>query len=158
MGLALRSMKTTSKNMNLPNKYIVLKKNYSETSYVVFFKKSFCKVTVGKKNKKLLNQICKNNKNFFFITPFNQFSKKTSSIKNMQQFNELKKFLEKKSFKFFFGEAIPYSQNWRTEKGFFVFDKKYLINFFLKKYKQNAVLYSNLVSEPYFIWNRNLNF
>ena len=158
MGLALRSMKTTSKNMNLPNKYIVLKKNYSETSYVFFFKKSFCKVTVGEKNKKLLNQICKNNKNFFFITPFNQFSKKTSSIKNMQQFNELKKFLKKKSFKFFLGEAIPYSQNWSTEKGFFVFDKKCFINFFLKKYKQNAVLYSNLWSAPYFIWNRNLNF
>ena len=91
-------MRTTSKNMNLPNKYIVLKKNYSETSYVVFLKKSFCKVTVGKKNKKLLNQICKNNKNFFFITPFNQFSKKTSSIKNMQQFNELKNINKMRSY------------------------------------------------------------
>ena len=158
MGLVPRSMKTTSKNMNLPNKFRVLKKNYSETSYVVFFKKSFCKVIVGKKNKKLLNQICKKNKNFFFITPYNQFSKKTSSIKNMQRFNELNKFLKKKSFNYFLGEAIPHSQNWSSEKGFFVFDKKCFINFFLKKYKQNAVLFSNLVSDPYFIWNQNLNF
>ena len=51
----------------------------------------------------------------------------------MQQFNELKKFLKKKSFKFFFGEAIPYSQNWSTEKGFFVFDKKNSYKFFFKK-------------------------
>ena len=51
MGLVPRSMKTTSKNMNLPNKYKVLKKNYSETSYVLFFKKSFFKVIVGKKQK-----------------------------------------------------------------------------------------------------------
>ena len=158
MGLVPRSMKTTSKNMNLPNKYKVLKKNYSETSYVVFFKKSFCKVIVEKKNKKLLNQICKKNKNFFFITPYNQFSKKTSLIKNMQRFNELNKFLKKKSFNYFPGEAIPHCQKWSTEKGFFIFDKKCFINFFLKKYKQNAVLYSNLVSDPYFIWNQNLNF
>ena len=40
--------------MNLPNKYIVLKKNYSETSYVVFFKKSFCKVVVEKKKQKII--------------------------------------------------------------------------------------------------------
>ena len=43
-------------------------------------------------------------------------------------------------------------------KGFFIFDKKVFYKFFLKKYKQNAVLYSNLVSDPYFIWNQNLNF
>ena len=158
MGLVPRSMKTTSKNMNLPNKYKVFKKNYSETSYIIFFKKTLFEVIVGKKNKKLLNQICKKNKNFFFITPYNQFSKKTSSIKNMQQFNELKKIFKKKSFKYFLGKAIPHSQNWSTEKGFFIFDKKCFINFFLKKYKQNAVLYSNLRSDPYFIWNQNLNF
>ena len=144
--------------MNLHHKYKVLNNNYSETSYIIYFKKTLFEVMVGEKNKKLLNQICKKNKSFFFITPYNQFSKKSSSIKNMKQFNELKKFLNKKSFNYFFGKAIPHSQNWKTEKGFFIFDEKYLINFFLKKYKQNAVLYSNLSSYPYFIWNKNLNF
>ena len=75
----------------------------------------------------------------------------------MQRFNELKKFLKKKSFNFSWGSDSVLSK-WSTEKGFFVFDKKCFINFFLKKYKQNAVLYSNLVSDPYFIWNQNLNF
>lgn len=158
MGLVPMSMKPTFKNMNLHHKYKVLNKNYIETSYKIYFKKTFCKVTVGEKNKILLDQICKKNKNFFFITPYNQFSKKTSSIKNMQRFNELKKFLEKKSFKHFFGKAIPHCKNWSTEKGFFIFNEKCHINFFLKKYKQNAVLYSNLSFVPYFIWNQNLNF
>lgn len=158
MALVPKSMRTTFKNMNLHYKFKALNKNYSETSYIVYIKKIFYKVIVEEKNKKLLNQIRKKNKNFFFITPYNQFSKKTSSIKNMQRFNELEKFLKKRSFKFFFGEAIPHSQNWRTEKGFFIFDKKNLINFFLKKYKQNAVLCSNIDSKPYFIWNQNLNF
>ena len=126
MGLVPRSMKTTSKNMNLPNKYKVLKKNYSETSYVVFLKKSFCKVIVGKKNKKLLNQICKKNKNFFFITPYNQFSKKTSSIKNMQQFNELNKFLKKKSFKFFLGKLFHIVKIGVRKKGFLFLIKSVL--------------------------------
>ena len=151
-------MKTTFKNMNSHHKFTALNKNYIETSYIIYVKKTLYKVIVEEKNKKLLNQICKKNKNFFFITPYNQFSKKTSSIKNMQRFNELKKFLKKKSFKCFFGKAIPHSQNWTTEKGFFIFDKKNLINFFLKKYKQNAVLCSNIDSKPYFIWNQNLNF
>ena len=75
----------------------------------------------------------------------------------MQRFNELNKFLKRNPL-IIFGEAIPHCQKWSTEKGFFIFDKKCFINFFLKKYKQNAVLYSNLVSEPYFIWNQNLNF
>ena len=158
MGLVPKLMKTICKKMNLHHKYKVLNNNYSETSYIIYFKKTLFEVMVGKKNKKLLNQICKKNKNFFFITPYNQFSKKCSSIKNMKQFNELKKFLNKKSFKYFFGKAIPHNQNWKTEKGFFIFDEKYLINFFLKKYKQNAVLYSNLSSYPHFIWNKNLNF
>ena len=132
MGLVPRSMKTTSKNMNLPNKYKVLKKIYSETSYLVFFKKSFFKVIVGKKNKKLLNQICKKNKNFFFITPYNQFSKKTSLIKNMQQFNELKKFLKRNRLIIFLGKQFHIVKTGVRKKGF-LFLIKILYKFFFKK-------------------------
>ena len=48
MGLVPRLMKTTSKNMNLPNKYKILKKNFRSTKEIVNFNNDFFD-TVSKK-------------------------------------------------------------------------------------------------------------